>query len=65
MGESECLWTAIQTLETVGGKPQKREETVGGKPQKREETGICPEQTCKTGSSRTGKISVTIGGNIG
>ena len=24
MGESECLRTAIQTLETVGGKPQKR-----------------------------------------
>ncbi len=24
MGESECLRTAIQTLETEGGKPQKR-----------------------------------------
>ena len=37
-GGIECLRTAAQTLETVGGKPLKEEDT-----------GICSEQICECG----------------
>jgi len=54
MGESECLWTAMQTLEKQWAgslRKEKKQESVWSRP-------------VITGSSRTGKISVTIERNI-